>query len=51
MFGGHHTANLLPENDEAGEDPDLVTSIFSEGIRHSVRLRPMNYAQIILLTG
>ena len=31
MFEGHHKANLLLETDEVGEDPDLVTSICSEG--------------------
>ena len=50
MFEGHHKSNLLLENDGAGENPDMVTLIYSEGSRHSVRLRPMNYARIIRLT-
>ena len=50
MFEGHHKSNLLLENDRAGENPDMVTLIYSERSRHSVRLRPMNYARIILLT-
>ena len=50
MFEGHHKSNRLLENDGAEENPDMVTLIYSEGSRYSVRLRPMNYARIIRLT-